>query len=596
MIRRANRALACVVFLLALLGASACGDVAPESVTPRRGALGDDHAPLDALARRHGRLRERLALRGYEVMEREARVFVLESQGVAIPVDLDVARCHTFTALGSAGLREIHAILYDGEGVEVAADAIANEGALVHTCPQRVVDSAGEEIETLPHHLVIFAIAGSGSVAITEAESAPGTGEGFEGIFEEILAPSVPFRDVEQALTRSRTALRARGLSPVGEPDVRTLFERGAARADLPVEEGRCYVSVARGGAGVDDLDLFLFDADGVEVARDLSRGAEASIEHCAHETATYVVEVRAYRGSGAVGLASFAGVRGDGPAETPESREVGEAIGVGPERDDPVVELAVSVASLVEQGFDEPLLIARSAVITPGEVLTHDVVIGPGCGLVVAIGSDEAMDLDLYLADPNGREIDVDTDTRSHATVRACAPTASRLRAAVKVYGHDGTYALGVLRAPRAIEDVPSLRLAELTAEPRARGYSVRSEERHQLEEEGARVSGQTLLDPGRCVVVAIAARGDLTDVDLELRSVDGRVLASDSGPAPHATSGWCAPSAPVVTPIDPTPGTPVEPTPIEPTPIEPTPIVWEARAYEGSGEVRVQVMEGPV
>ncbi|MBX7196767.1 MAG: hypothetical protein K1X94_32240, partial [Sandaracinaceae bacterium] len=547
--------------------ASGCGEPAATTVAQRLGALPEADAPLDALARRNGRLRERLALRGYELMERQARVFVLESHGVAIPVDLDVSRCHTFAALGSSGLRELHAILYDGEGVEVAADAIPREGALVHTCPQPLAGAV-----TMPHHLVLFASAGTGSVAVTEAESLPGTGEGFEGIFDEILAPSVPFRDVEQALTRSRTALRARGLSPVGEPEVRTLFERGAARADLPVEEGRCYVSVARGGEGVEDLDLFLFDADGVEVARDLSRGAEASIEHCATESATYAVEVRAYRGSGAVGLASFEGTRGAAPAESPESRAIGEAIGVGPERDDPVVELSVSVASLVEQGFDEPVVIARSAVITPGEVLTHDVAIGPGCGLVVAVGSNAAMDLDLYLADPNGREIDVDTDTRSHAVVRACAPTASVMRAAVKVYGHDGTYALGVVRAPRAIIDVPSLRLVELTAEPRARGYEVRVDETRELEESG-RAGGQTEIAPGRCVVVAVAGRGELTDVDLELRNVEGRVLASDSGPAPHATSGWCAPVAQA----------------------EPFVIVWEARAYRGAGSVRVQVMEGP-
>ena len=214
---------------------AACGERAPAPEAPRRGALADEHSPLDALARRHGRLRERLSLRGYEVMERQARIFVLESHGVAIPVDLEVSRCHTFAALGSVGLRELHAVLYDGEGVEVAADAIPREGALVHTCPQ-----ATEGLRTMPHHLVLFAVAGSGSVAISEAESAPGTGEGFEGIFDEILAPSVPFRDVEQALTRSRTALRARGFAPVGEPSVRTLVERGVGRADLPGEAGRC--------------------------------------------------------------------------------------------------------------------------------------------------------------------------------------------------------------------------------------------------------------------------------------------------------------------------------------------------------------------
>lgn len=551
--------------VLALVGLASCDERVATPEAPRRGALSGESPPLDALARRHGRLRERLALRGYDVVEGQSRVFVLESHGVAIPVDLDASRCHTFAALGSAGVRELHAVLYDGEGVEVAADAIAREGALVHTCPQAI-----EGLRTMPHHLVLFAVAGSGSVAISEAESAPGTGEGFEGIYDELLAPSVPFRDVEQALTRSRTALRARGFSPVAEPAVRTLVERGAARADLPVERGRCYVALARGGQGVEDLDLFLFDDDGVEVARDLSRGAEASVEHCATATATYVAEVRAYRGSGAVGLASFAGTRGT--AGGPDSREVGEAIGVGPERDDPEVELAVSMASLVEQGFDEPVLVARSAVINPGEVLTHDVVVGPGCGLVAAVGSDEAMDLDLYLADPTGREIDTDTDTRSHAAVRACSPTASVLRVAVKVYGRDGTYALGVLRAPRGIADVTSLRLAELTAEPRARGYAVQSSAPYELDE-GARAGGRTEIAAGRCLVVAAASRGELRDVDLELRSLEGRVLAADSGPAPQATSGWCAP-----------PGAPPR-----------VPVVWEVRAYRGSGGVQVEVMEGP-
>lgn len=562
-------ALTCASLLATLFVATVlgCGEGAPAPQTTHTGALPDDDSPLDALARRHGRLRERLSLRGYAVMPRQARVFVLEAHGVAIPVDLDPSRCHTFAALGASGLRGLHAVLYDGEGIEVAADAIPREGALVHTCPQAVRGAA-----TMPHHLVLFATAGSGSVAVTEAESLPGTGEGFEGIFEQLLAPSVPYGDVEQALTRSRTALRARGLSALAEPEIQTLSERGAARAAVPVEAGRCYVIVARGGQGIEDLDVYLFDGSGVEVGRDLSRGAEASIEHCANETASYTAMVRAYRGSGAVGLASFAGARGAQPTATTESREVDEALGVGAHRDAPDVELALAVAELVEQGFDEPLVIVRSAVINPREVRSHDVVIGPGCGLVVAMGSDEAMDIDLYLADPNGREVDVDTDTRSHATVRACASSATVMRVAVKVYGRDGTYALAVLRAPRGVEDVPSLRLAELTAEPRARGYVMVREDSLELAQD-ERVGGEIELAPGRCAVVAIAGRGALRDVDLVLRNTESRVIAADSGPAPHAISGWCSPA----------------------DASGPTQIAWETHAYSGSGSVRVQVMEGP-
>lgn len=501
------------------------------------------------------------------VMERQARVFLLESRAVAIPVDLSVARCHSFAALGAAGVQELHAALYDGEGVEVASDRSPRESALVHVCPQ-----AAENARTAPHYLVLTSVAGSGSVAVSEAESVPGVGEGFEGLFDELVAPTVPFREVEQMLARSRTALRARGLVATGEPVIRALPERGSMRLEVTAEPGRCYLGLARAGGGVEDVDLFLFDARGVEVARDLSRGPEASVEHCTRTDAvsqTHVLEVRVYRGEGAVGLAAFVGP--SARADARDAREVDEAIGPARRRADAVAQLELEIASFLEDGFESPLVVARSAVITPGEVLTHDVVLGPGCGIVVAVGSDESMDVDLYLADGNGREVDADTETRSRAVVRACRPTARVMRAAVKVYGRDGTYALAVLRAPRRIVDEPGLRLAELTAEPRARGYRTVLEDRREVVE-GTRTGGAVDVPPGRCLVVAVAGAGDLLDVDLELRGANDRVLSADSGPLRHATARWCA-------------GSDVD---------RAETVRWHAHAYRGSGTLRVVVLEG--
>jgi hypothetical protein len=71
----------------------------------------------------------------------------------------------------------------------------------------------------------------------------------------------------------------------------------------------------------------------------------------------------------------------------------------------------------------------------------------------------------------------------------------------------------------------------------------------------------------------VSAAGAESLRDVDLELRDADGRVLASDSGPAPHATLGWCAPEEALV----------------------PVPLAWEAIAYAGGGSVTVRLLEGP-
>lgn len=549
----------------ALSLAIACSGPTPAPHDERLGALAGDNPPLDSLARRHARLRERLTRRGYDVMARQARTFVLEARGVAIPVDLDATRCHTFALLGSTGIRSLHAILYDGDGVEVASDAVPREGALIHTCPQ------SDDGPISPHHLVVLATSGSGSVAITQATSAPGRGEGFEGLFDDILAPTGSTSDVEQALSRSRTALRARGFAMLGEPTIERLSDRGTARMNVQLSSERCYVAIARGGQGIEDLDLYLFDGNGAEVGRELSHGAEASIEHCPSESAPYVLLARAYRGSGAVGLGAFAGPRGQPPADHAEGRELDEAFTLERRADAPDLQLSVAVADLVEQGFGEPTFLVRSAVINPREVLSHDLVLGPGCVLVSAVGSDEAMDLDLYLADPNGREIDVDTDTRSSAMVRTCVSAATVVRVAVKVYGRDGTYALASLRAPRDVADVLSLRLAELTAEPRARGYEPRSSELLELAEDERR-TGEITLEPGRCLVVALAGDASLRDVDLVLFDAEARVLASDRGPAAHATSGWCV------------------------APSEPGPVVvtWEAHAFRGAGSVRVETLEG--
>ena len=87
-----------------------------------------------------------------------------------------------------------------------------------------------------------------------------------------------------------------------------------------------------------------------------------------------------------------------DGDAE-PE-----DAPGEGEETSrDPSVALGVLAAPLIELGFADPVFVSRDAAIVPGEVRTHEVVVGPGCALVAGTASDEAMDLDLYLADEAG-------------------------------------------------------------------------------------------------------------------------------------------------------------------------------------------------
>lgn len=514
------------------LGLAGCRE--PPREAPAPSLLPDEAGPLDALSRRHARLRQRLRTRGYDTQVGLSRLFLLEQEGRALPLDLTVGRCSTFVALAGTAIRELVLVLYDGLGEEVAVDAVPGEGGLVHVCPQ-----ADGKAEVRPYHLVLRALEGSGVLLVAHIESAPLVGEGFDGLFEGVLAPRVAFREVEEQLAESRTALRARGFSVVEGPHLERLAEGGTLRRTLALDADHCYVGLGRGGSGLADIDLFLFDGAGVEVARDLGSDAEPSLEHCPAAAGRYTLELRSFEGAGAVGLVLLSGPRPEHGTEDVSALE-GESA-AATEGADPGVALDVLAAPLSDRGFDPPVFVARDAAITPGEVRTHELVIGPGCAILAGAASSSAMDLDLYLVDPSGRELDRDTAVQSSARVRACRDQPTVVRAAVKGYGRSGTYALALLRAPETVRSLRSLLLEEGTAPFRLQAFDERKTLSAELEEGGS-FRHALALEEGTCIAVAAAGDASVRDVDLFLRGVDEALLASESGPAPLAVVSRCA------------------------------------------------------
>lgn len=516
----------------AVLALWACSG--PATDPPALGQLPAWGGPLDALNRRHARLRERMRRRGYGEQKGLARVFALEGDGVAFPLDLPVGSCSTFVALGGGRVRDLELSLYDGEGAEIANDPVPAEGGLVHVCPQ-----AGPAVATLPHYLRLVAREGTGALLVAHFESAPEGGEGFDGLFEGILAPRVPFRDVEESLSFARTALRSRGFTPVAPPFLQRVAEDGVVRLPHALSKGRCYVALGRGGEGLSDIDFFLFDPAGVEVARDVSSNAEPTIEHCPAEAGRFTVELRTFEGAGAVGI-----LLAEGPAPQLSPEQPGP---VDARRNqaggDPAVALEVLSAPLAERGFGPPVFVSRDAIIAPGEVRTHDIVVGPGCAIVAGAASHEGLDLDLYLATVEGRELDRDTAVHSTARVRACRPAATVMRVAVKGYGRDGSYALALLRAPANVDQLKALRLEEVSAPYRLRGYRERAVWAARLSE-SAQLRRDVNVEAGECVALVAAGDASVLDLDLFLRDRTGTLVASSSGPAPQAAVSRCASS----------------------------------------------------
>ncbi|HEY8431990.1 MAG TPA: hypothetical protein VIL20_26615, partial [Sandaracinaceae bacterium] len=236
-VRSDGRPFARALFAVALLACAEPG--APAG--PPLSTLPAEAGPLDALNRRHARLRERMRRRGYGTEVGLARTLVLEEHGVALPLDLRTGECSTFLALGGGSIRDLVLVVYDGDGRETARDATPGEGGLVHVCPQ-----AEPGVEHRPFYLVLRAREGAGAVQVAHFRSKPGEGEGFDGLFEGVLAPRVPYREVEAHLARSRTALRARGFRPLGPPLLDRVTEGAVVRVPVELEAGRCYVAIGR--------------------------------------------------------------------------------------------------------------------------------------------------------------------------------------------------------------------------------------------------------------------------------------------------------------------------------------------------------------
>lgn len=537
-------------FFAATLALCACGEAAPnpETLEAPETDVTELIGPLDDLARRFGRLRRRMETRGYGTPTHALRTFVLEGEGEALPVDLPTGACATWVALGGGGLRDLDLRLFDGDGNEVAADAVRGEGGLVHVCP-----AATPEPGTAPYYVELRAVEGSGAVVVGAFASAAGEGEGFAELFEGLLAPPVPFVQVEAALGEVRDALRERGMTLEGEPAFQRLVEGRSWRVPLAMDEGRCYVVVARGGEGVTDVDLYLYGARGAEVARDLGQDAAPRVEHCVQRATSATVEVQLFEGQGAVGL-----LVASGPPPTDEAEPV-----VADEAIESDVSLEDALSELEARGFGEVTRVVEDMPILPGESRTHALTLGPGCVVVAGAGGPGELDLDLYLADASGT---VDRDTRVHrrAWVAACPPVPTAYRVTVKAYGR-GRYALA-RAAGEGFSELAELRIALALEDQDVLG------ERRPFVIGPERPARLTVPDP-RCVRAVVGASAGVQDVDLLLRR-GGELVASDTGPAPWARLAHC-------------PGESVEAGAV-------APLTLEIVSYRGEGPVVLRWLEG--
>lgn len=361
-------------------------------------------APLPAAAQ-YGR--DRVASRVVELAARDAPGSTLlgevetgrlaQGQGSVRSYALVTGTCYWFVAAGDGNVHDID-LDVRFRGVEVARDQSSTGEAVV---PGERPYCPGEAQRV---QVRVTAFRGGGVYAVGVYSGQPPAAEG----------------EVDMHALLDRAASRyAAGMGQAGEPRVAPMTTGEDLEQEVSLEGGRCYRFLAVGGPGVEDLELHVYQGSS-EIARDAAMASEAVASYCATAATPVRVRLRMHAGRGQIAFAPYSGGRQhEAAAAVAPRRPRAPAVPVGGEEDDFLARQIRSRHGRVGEGRT-PVSPVFRATLRTSQDRTFPVRLEAGrCYTVVAVGAPSVRDLDLYLLDPSGLEVESDTGPDSHAVVQ---------------------------------------------------------------------------------------------------------------------------------------------------------------------------------
>jgi hypothetical protein len=233
------------------------------------------------------------------------------------------------------------------------------------------------------------------------------------------------------------------GTERIGDVRQNTLRQGQARPFNVTLDAGRCYVVIARGGPGVENVDVQITRRRAV-LATDETGDRTARARWCAGERAEPVrVTVRAFRGAGRYAVS----VHREPAGRTVESPVI-DAQGFALER------LSTIVAA--HRGPMVDVTVPAREMLAEGQRIERNVTLASGrCYRVVAAGEAGVADLDVELLAPSGDAMQADASDDAQPTLgvlRPLCPGVSGVhRVALRVERGGGAVAWQVLGTPLA-------------------------------------------------------------------------------------------------------------------------------------------------
>lgn len=367
---------------------------------------------------------------------------------------------------------------------------------------------------------------------------------------------------LEDRVRRVEDVLRGRGATALAER-WSEFVPRGTMRGfSLTTDRPQCLAFVGVSPEGVSDLDLFVVDAQGTELARDDRADAHPYARVCTRRAGERLhIFARAAAGSGQVAVLVVtapplvAPPLDDALGGVPTGLVTGPrtprgAIGGDPHRPAPEVLVERLLAPYLAQSW-APVGAPGSGRLRRQEVGRWSFSAEEGrCYLVQGVGGDGVDDLDLVVHGPDGAVAAQDVALDATPAVRFCAEQRGEHPVEVRMYAGSGAWAVRAVEAPSPRASVPPADLdatgrarhRELVLEAEARGMSPAGEALRGAPWGSLTQTLRMPVEAGRCYLVGAAADAAVTAIDVWVSDPAGAVLASDTSERERATVYHCA------------------------------------------------------
>lgn len=342
-----------------------------------------------------------------------------------------------------------------------------------------------------------------------------------------------------------------------------TFFLKGDAQVYSQAYRAKqCVGFMAAGARNVQSLELVLRSQEGRVLARSEQPSALAYVKHCGASSEMVFATVRVTDGQGEVVYRAWgteeprphALRRMESCAALGTPRPV--PLSVGPEPPGQSIEhqLETAGSELGRLGYQAGKLVAFGALRAGQHAANGLLLSRKRCYALVAVGSDEIVDLDLRVFGPTLPLAAAGADvSRSRAArVKLCAEAPARYVVDVSAFQGEGAYAVAALELAEpppqpGIEGGARIEYAELVARMRTRGFTAAVVTSGLVDRE-EKLQVPLAIDAGACLAVgALRSTEDpaSSSLMLGLTAEDGALLAMDGPSKDPPLLFHCAASA---------------------------------------------------